>query len=192
MRVPILTVKDEDGNIIEIPAIAGKKGEDGVSPIVTVSKNGKITTITIIDAEGTKTATIVDGENGGGTGGITEETDPTVPDWAKQASKPSYKTSEIENNSGYVNNLTKNLVYYYKATEIDEMLENYTNTAGLNETLAGYIRNDQKHSLASDIAEYGNLMKLFECNLSSDYSEEKWTFTLEDGSTVEKTVVLHG
>lgn len=37
-------------------------GEDGFSPIITTSKEGKETTITIIDVEGTKTATIFDGE----------------------------------------------------------------------------------------------------------------------------------
>lgn len=37
------------------------KGQDGVSPIVTTSKEGKVTTITITDAEGEKKATINDG-----------------------------------------------------------------------------------------------------------------------------------
>lgn len=40
------------------------KGDDGVSPIVEVSKAGKVTTIKIIDAEGEKTAEINDGEDG--------------------------------------------------------------------------------------------------------------------------------
>lgn len=39
------------------------KGENGVSPIVTLSKEGKVTTLTIIDAGGTKTATINDGKD---------------------------------------------------------------------------------------------------------------------------------
>lgn len=50
----------------------GANGTDGVSPTVEVSKSGKVTTITITDANGTKTATINDGEDGtaseGGTG----------------------------------------------------------------------------------------------------------------------------
>lgn len=33
----------------------------------------------------------------GGSGGITQETDPTVPQWAKQPNKPTYDYSEIEN-----------------------------------------------------------------------------------------------
>lgn len=42
----------------------GADGEDGFSPIVSVSKSGTTTTITITDANGVKTATIRDGTNG--------------------------------------------------------------------------------------------------------------------------------
>lgn len=42
----------------------GQDGVDGVSPIVQTSKNGKVTTITIKDKDGTKTATINDGIDG--------------------------------------------------------------------------------------------------------------------------------
>lgn len=42
----------------------GPAGADGVSPTVTTSKSGKVTTITIKDATGTKTATINDGADG--------------------------------------------------------------------------------------------------------------------------------
>ena len=42
----------------------GNQGIPGVSPIVTTSKSGKETTITIVDIEGTKTATINDGLDG--------------------------------------------------------------------------------------------------------------------------------
>lgn len=51
----------------------GKDGLDGYSPTVSVSKIGKTTTISITDKNGTKTATINDGEDGkdaeGGEGG---------------------------------------------------------------------------------------------------------------------------
>lgn len=42
----------------------GPAGADGVSPTVSISKSGKVTTITIKDATGTKTATINDGADG--------------------------------------------------------------------------------------------------------------------------------
>lgn len=34
-------------------------------------------------------------EEGGGSGGITKEVDPTVPEWAKQPTKPSYTAEEV-------------------------------------------------------------------------------------------------
>ena len=40
------------------------KGDDGVSPTVAVSKSGKVTTISITDKNGTKTATVNDGADG--------------------------------------------------------------------------------------------------------------------------------
>ena len=52
----------------------GPKGDDGVSPTVEVSKSGKVTTITIIDAEGTHTATINDGADGSGAGDMVRAT----------------------------------------------------------------------------------------------------------------------
>lgn len=42
----------------------GDTGNDGVSPTVAVSKSGKVTTVSITDKNGTKTATINDGADG--------------------------------------------------------------------------------------------------------------------------------
>lgn len=42
----------------------GEQGKDGVSPTVSVSKSGKVTTVSITDKNGTKTATINDGADG--------------------------------------------------------------------------------------------------------------------------------
>jgi hypothetical protein len=42
----------------------GSNGADGVSPTVAVSKSGKVTTVSITDKNGTKTATINDGADG--------------------------------------------------------------------------------------------------------------------------------
>lgn len=42
----------------------GPAGADGVSPTVSTSKSGNVTTITIVDSSGTKTATINDGAKG--------------------------------------------------------------------------------------------------------------------------------
>ena len=44
----------------------GTDGQDGYSPTATVTKSGKVATITITDKNGTTTAQISDGESGGG------------------------------------------------------------------------------------------------------------------------------
>lgn len=64
-------IKGKDYNDGE-PGVRGEPGQDGrdgFSPVVSVSKVGKVTTITITDKNGTKTATIHDGEDGTGGGG---------------------------------------------------------------------------------------------------------------------------
>lgn len=52
----------------------GIPGNDGVSPTITTSKTGKVTTITIVDASGTHTATINDGADGQGSGDMLTST----------------------------------------------------------------------------------------------------------------------
>lgn len=52
-----------------IPTVTnGKDGEDGFSPIATVTKSGNTATITITDKNGTTAASISDGEDGTGGG----------------------------------------------------------------------------------------------------------------------------
>lgn len=93
-----------------------------------------------------------------GTGGITEETDPTVPSWAKEAKKPTYtasevgarpdtwmptasevgalpastkipgKTSDLTNDSGYITIAVATLLNYYLKTEIYAKTETYSQT----------------------------------------------------------------
>lgn len=77
----------------------------GFSPSASVTKEGDTATITITDREGTTTATVRDGSDADVTrenieealGGapVMVETDPTVPDWAKEANKPSYTPQEV-------------------------------------------------------------------------------------------------
>jgi len=40
----------------------GERGDDGVSPVIEVSKTSGVATITITDVEGTKTVELSDGE----------------------------------------------------------------------------------------------------------------------------------
>lgn len=46
-----------------LQGVQGVKGDDGVSPTVSTSKTGKVTTIQITDADGVHTATVNDGES---------------------------------------------------------------------------------------------------------------------------------
>lgn len=72
-------------------------------------------------------------EGGGSGGGISVETDPTVPDWAKQSEKPKYtasevgalpsntkiptKTSELTNDSGFITKVVADLANYYTKSQ---------------------------------------------------------------------------
>ena len=49
---------------LEEHPIEGGKGDDGFSPTVSVSKSGKVTTVSFTDKDGEKTATINDGADG--------------------------------------------------------------------------------------------------------------------------------
>ena len=60
-------------NVGSIQGPAGKDGTDGVSPIIAVSKTGKVTTITITDVNGTHTVTINDGVDGAGSMSATDD-----------------------------------------------------------------------------------------------------------------------
>lgn len=68
------------------PGPKGDAGEDGYSPSASVSKSGNTATITVMDKNGTTTATVTDGAKGetGDSGvaiGPTEPTDPDVNVW---------------------------------------------------------------------------------------------------------------
>ena len=84
---------------------AGPAGTDGFSPTVTVSKSGKVATITVTDKNGTTTAEIRDGADGSGSGDMSKATydadnDGIVDDAAKLGGQaPDYyaKAADIAN-----------------------------------------------------------------------------------------------
>lgn len=75
---------------------------------------------------------------GAGGGGIQEEKDPTVPDWAKEPQKPSYtaqevgalpagtkipaKTSDLNNDSGFITNSVADLMNYYTKKQTEDLI----------------------------------------------------------------------
>ena len=75
----ILRIRDKEGNVQEILAIKGEKGDT-----YTLTETDKAE----IAKEAADMVEIPEG-------GVTEETDPTVPAWAKAQTKPTYTKSEV-------------------------------------------------------------------------------------------------
>lgn len=59
-----LTLTYTDGISYTTPSLRGAPGQDGYSPVASVSKSGKVATISITDKQGTTTVTVSDGEDG--------------------------------------------------------------------------------------------------------------------------------
>ena len=99
-----------------------------------------------------------DDEEGQPEGGITQETDPTVPDWAKQPEKPKYtpeevgalpastkipeKTSDLQNDSGFITAAVNALLNYYKKSETYTRTEVDAFIAGLDRRLNAVADSD--------------------------------------------------
>lgn len=82
--------------------------------------------------------TLIAAGGGGGGGGIQEETDPTVPDWAKQPQKPTYtaqevgampagtkipaKTSDLTNDAGFITKSVVDLLNYFNKQQTEELI----------------------------------------------------------------------
>ena len=66
--------KLDNGDFIGATGPAGSTGADGVSPMVAVSKTGKVATVTITDKDGEHTFTVNDGADGSGSGDMMKAT----------------------------------------------------------------------------------------------------------------------
>lgn len=130
---------------------------------------------------------VVDIPIGGGGGGITEETDPTVPSWAKQTNKPSYSKSEV--GLGNVDNVKQYSASNpppYPVTSVNGKTGAVTVTVP---TKVSELTNDSGY-LKSVPSEYVTETELTAKGYAVKSSAETWTFTLSNGSTVTKKVVL--
>lgn len=105
----------------------GKPGPNGTSVSITriteSTESGGMNIVEFSDGNSLNVRNGKDGEDGEGGGGVIVETDPTVPEWAKQPNKPSYtasevgalpadtkipsKTSELENDSKFLTSYTE-------------------------------------------------------------------------------------
>ena len=108
----------------------GTNGTDGVSPTVTVSKSGKVTTVTITDKDGEHVATINDGTDGTGSGGSGDMT------------KAIYDTDE----DGIVDNASKLggqlPAYYAKASDIPTVPTKVSDLENDTGFITGYTETD--------------------------------------------------
>ena len=66
--------KLDNGDFVGATGPAGSTGADGVSPMVAVSKTGKVATVTITDKDGEHTFTVNDGADGSGSGDMMKAT----------------------------------------------------------------------------------------------------------------------
>lgn len=159
----ILKIRDKDGNVQEILAIRGEDGKDYV-----LTEKDKQEIAAMISASAVAPVAI-------DTSDFALKSDiPDVSGFALKTDIPSVptKVSAFANDAGYLTQ-HQSLADYAKKTEIPDV-SGYT-TMGAVEA-KGYKTEAQVQALITTAI----------ANLPT----EAWTFTLEDGSTVTKTVVL--
>ena len=201
------------GAVIDYVASAQLEGEDGVSPTVTVSESGKVTTIEITDKDGVKTATINDGEDGytpqkgvdyfDGEDGYTpvkgvdyfdgEDGNDGTSITIKSVNESSDdggnnvvtfsdgKTLTVKNGKGGADGISPTVAVSKsgKVTTIEITDKDGVKTATINDGEDGdpYTLTDADKQTIVDA-------------VLDAQTTETWTFELEDGSTVEKSVVV--
>lgn len=86
----------EDGSILRYPGeYAAVNITEGVTPHAAAPTPQDVTAYEQLLARLKVVEEKLENGGGGGGGGIAKETDPTVPDWAKQPEKPEYTASEV-------------------------------------------------------------------------------------------------
>ena len=156
----ILKIRDANGNVQEIVAIRGEDGKDGEDYVLTEADKREIAEMVAASAVATVDTDTID---------YALKTD--IPDVSGFALK-----TEIPDVSGFALKTEIPSV----PTKVSEL----TNDAGYltqHQSLADYAKK-------TDIPNMDNYYTKGETDAL--YSTETWTFTLENGSTVTKTVVL--
>ena len=184
----ILRVRGEDGEFVDIPALVGPAGPAGVSPTVSVSKTGKVTTITIVDAAGTHTATIndgADGSSGSGTGDMLAATydadgDGIVDDAEKLGGQlPGYyaKAADVPNVPAWALSSTKPT---YTAQEVGAATAEHTHEQG---DIAG---------LETALAAKADAADLATVAMSGSYNDLSDKPTIPPAVTIDSTITEGG
>lgn len=180
-------------------SIKGDAGADGVSPTVAVSKSGKVTTVSITDKNGTKTATINDGADGAaGSAGkdgasvtVKSVSESTADGGSNVVTFSDGKTLTVKNGSkgssgtNGSNGVSVSSVTQTTTSSADGGNNVVTVTLSNGTTSTFNVKNGSKGSTGAagkDGATAAQIIAALE--------KETWTFTLEDGSTVTKEVPL--
>ena len=165
----------------------GETGQDGVSPIITTSKQGKVTTLTIVDAEGTKTATILDGSDGSGSGDMLKST-------YDQNENGIVDNAEKVNNHTVLSDVPANAVFtdttYTAGTGIDITNGVITNTQTSAEwgNISGDITDQSDlQSALSDKADASDLAAVATSGSYTDLSDKPTIPTVNNATlTIQK------
>ena len=183
----ILKIRDKDGNVQEILAIKGEDGKDYVlteedkREIAAMISAGATATVDIDTSDFALKSDIPD------VSGFALKTDiPDVSGFAPKTEIPSVptKVSAFENDAGYLT-AHQSLAEYAKKTDLPNMGNYYTKgeVDDLIPDVSGYTTMGAVEAKGYQTATQVQA-------LISGQTTEAWTFTLEDGSTVTKTVVL--
>lgn len=199
----ILKIRDKDGNVQEILAI---RGEDGKDYVLTEKDKQEIaamisaSAIAPVDIDTSDFALKSDIPDVSGfalkteipdVSGFALKTDiPDVSGYALKTEIPSVptKVSAFTNDAGYLTQ-HQSLADYAKKTDLPNMSNYYSKSEvnGLIPDVSGYTTMSAVEAKGYKTeAQVQAMINTAIANLPT----EAWTFTLEDGSTVTKTVVL--
>jgi hypothetical protein len=167
----------------------GNPGEDGISPTVTMTKQGKVTTLTITDKDGEHTTEIKDGNDGSGTGDMLKATydtnDNGVVDNAEKVNNHTVETDVPANavftdttyTAGTGIDITNNVI---SSTQSSAEWGNITGTLSdqtdLNSALSGkQDLIDSTHKLSSDLVDdSSSTNKFFDGLTILSYGNSTW------------------
>lgn len=148
----------------------GTDGKDGVSPTITTSKSGKVTTVTITDKAGTKTFTVSDGNDGAsgedGTNGedgkdgtsvtVSNVTESSVSGGNNTVTFSDGKTLTIKNGKDGINGTNGKTPVkgtdYFTQTDIDEIVERVIEYFG-GMPIVGMVDENNNIIITSDLAD---------------------------------------
>ena len=151
-----ITITDEDGTTTASisDGVDGQDGADGYSPSASVSKVGSTATITITDKDGTTTASISDGDIN--VQSDWNEADTTADDYIKNKPTIPSKTSDLNNDSGFItsSSLPSNLSDLNNDMDVSDFPNDAGYITGYTETDPVFTASDAYGITSSDISNW--------------------------------------